>query len=238
MNFQKDINKIRLLIVEDDESLLYIVKESLELTGFYDTIYTASNGKEGLEIYHSCKLDMIIVDIELPIISGFGMVEKIRETDSIIPIIFATAKKTPRDFINGLKVGADSFIRKPYLPEEIHAQVQALIKRIKEITDEKPVEIIQLGNVTLNTKFRYLESLSNDKKIKLSEREFRILLMLYKKQGELIYKEDILKLYWNNCNFYTNRSLDVVMTKLRKSVCAENSVLIQTVRGEGYILIT
>lgn len=157
------MDMIKLLLVEDDDSLSFMLKGSLELLGKYE-IHTATNGIEGISVYNKIHPDIIVADVEMPQMSGFEMVKKIRETDVHTPIIFASARKNPKDLIDGLNLGADNFIRKPYLPEELNIQILVLLRRIKENqvtthTDHK----YTFGTSQLDTQIRSLE-LGNGKK--------------------------------------------------------------------------
>lgn len=233
------MNKIKLLFVEDDEALSFMVKGSLELKGTYE-IYTAENGKEGLEQYRKIYPDIIVADVEMREMSGFEMVKEIRTTDRHIPVIFASGLKSPTTLIEGLNLGADNFIRKPYLPEELHIQILALLRRVKEgqAGGSKEQYSYDFGNFRLNTQLRYLTLRENGNiQLKLTEREVDILKILLEKQGEVVKKEEILIPLWGNSDYFAARSLDVFMSKIRKYLEADNSVEIQTIRGEGLRLI-
>lgn len=230
---------IKLLLVEDDESLSFMLKGSLELTGDYE-VYTATNGKEGLEIYKKTHPTVLVADVEMPEMSGFEMVRQIRETDTHTPIIFASARKSPKDLIEGLYIGADNFIRKPYLPEELNFQIIALLRRVKGVRSPyaENKNRYTFGNYQIDIQSRSL-LLRNDENnpLALTEREMNILKILLEKKGELVTREEILVPLWGDNNFYTARSLDVFMTKIRKYLKEDDSAEIQTIRGGGYRLI-
>lgn len=142
---------IKLLLVEDDTNLSYIIQSALEdMIGDYE-VSIAHNGKEGLEAYHRDKPDVIVADIEMPIMDGYEMVRRIRETDQEIPILFSSARVSPKDVVKGYELGVNNYVKKPFLPEELDAHVHALL-RMKQGTTEK--EIVQqtftVGNYTLN----------------------------------------------------------------------------------------
>ncbi|MDR1056250.1 MAG: response regulator transcription factor [Prevotellaceae bacterium] len=226
------MNVIKLLLVEDDEAYSFILKGSLELTGFYE-VYTASNGEEGLEAYYKFMPEVIVSDIEMPLMNGMDMVKKIRQTDDKILILFTTARTSPKDLIDGLNLGVDTYIRKPFLPEELNAHIQALLKRSSQkFQDNKSKkEIYPLGNYLFNFNSRHLYW--KGEQINLTEREAKILLKLYQNKGEIVKRQDILIEFWGINDFYTSRSLDVFIRNLRRYIANDDSVEIQTIRNEG-----
>lgn len=229
------MNKIKLLLVEDDESLAFIIKGSLELTGHYD-VYTAVNGKEGVEAYGTFKPDVIVSDIEMPEMCGQELVSLIRQKDRQIPILLATARTSSQDVIQGYNLGADNYIKKPYLVEELDAQIQAILRRtlpIEQVTPDNS-DIYPIGLYKLHLKHRYLQL--NDKHTKLTEREVLILWMLYDQKGEIVKRDDILMQFWGGSNFYVSRSLDVFIRNLRKYLSDDPSIQIETIRGKGFKL--
>lgn len=233
-----NMKPIKLLFVEDDDALAFMVTGSLDLSGKYE-IHRAANGAEGLTLYNNIHPDIIVADVEMPEMSGFEMVRKIRETDTFTPIIFASARKSPKDFIEGLHVGADNFIRKPYLPEELEVQMTALLRRInKEVTEEAISSYKHsFGNYRLDTQARTLE-IKGGNSFLLTERETGILKILSDRKGEIVKRDEILTVFWGNSDFYTTRSLDVFIANIRKYLKEDGSVEIQTIRGEGFRLVT
>ena len=232
------MNKIKLLLVEDDESLAFIVKGSLELTRGYE-VFVASDGRKGLEAYISFSPDVIVSDIEMPEMSGEEFVSQIRQKDKKIPVLFATAKTSPQDLIRGYQFEIDNYIRKPYLCEELDAHIRGVLKRVGESSPiEKAVAVNQdtypLGLYLFHVKYRYLQL--GDKHIKLSVREVEILWMLYEEKGKLVRRTDILDKFWGKADFYTSRSLDVFIRNLRTYLKEDSSIEIITERGEGLIL--
>lgn len=230
------MNKIKLLLVEDDDSLAFIVKGSLELTGSYD-VFVASNGKEGLDAYQSFNPDVIVSDIEMPEMSGEEFVAQIRQFDKRIPFLFATAKISPQDLIRGYHFEIDNYIRKPYLSEELDAHIRGILKRLGDkFIEAEPVsrDIYPLGQYLFHVKHNYLQL--GDEHIKLSGRETEILWMMYEKKSELVKRADILNKYWGKTDYYSSRSLDVFMRNIRRYLERDPSVEIITQRGEGFIL--
>ena len=127
---------IKLLLVEDDANLSYIIQGGLEdMIGDYE-VCIAHNGEEGLEAYRKEKPDIIVADIEMPVMDGYEMVRRIRKTDKDIPILFSSARVSPKDVVKGYELGVDNYVKKPFLPEELDAHIRALLRR-------KPGEVVR-----------------------------------------------------------------------------------------------
>ena len=141
---------IKLLLVEDDASLAYIEKTGLEdIIGGY-TVTTATNGKEGLQAWQETKPDVIISDIDMPVMNGFEMVERIRETDGDVIIIFTSALTSPNDVKAGYRLGINNYVKKPFVPEELDAHIQALMKMRGGAKTQKETSHYRLGKYTLD----------------------------------------------------------------------------------------
>jgi len=227
------MGKIKLLLVEDDSLFAFVTKGSLELTGLYE-VCLASNGEEGLALYEQFRPDIIVSDIEMPVLNGLEMIRKIRKKDEDVSIIFATGRTSAQDVLDGYQLGVDNFIKKPFLPDELSAHIQAVMKRIGK-NKLKPIrETIYLGEYTFTVKTRTLYRESKSRK--LTERESRILRMLYEKKNNLIRRDELLNELWGRSDFYTSRSLDVFISKLRKYLSNDPSIRIETIRMEGLTL--
>jgi len=228
---------IKLLLIEDDVNLSYIMKSSLEnVIGGYE-VDTALNGKEGLEHYQSLTPDVIVSDIEMPVMNGFEMVKAIRQTDMDIPIILATGKVISKDVTAGFEAGTDYYIKKPYSPDELDVQIRALI-HLKDTGRVRSKNTIRtVGKYTFDPK-NFTLIYKDSEKTNLSFRESQILELLLQNKGEIVKREDILKTFWNEKmdHFYASRSLDVFITKLRKYLSKDSSVSIKNVKQVGLIL--
>lgn len=225
--------EIKLLLVEDDPDFCQVVKDSLELTGDYD-VYAAKNGIAGYEAYKTCMPDIVVSDVEMPEMSGLEMVKRIRQENPTIPIILASAKADPKDLAKGFKLNIDDYIKKPYLPGELDFHIKAILRRTNNV--KKPdIGVYSIGIYSFNPQRRILKW--GNEEIELTPRESQILEMLYKHKGAIVKREDILNEYWEINDFYTSRSLDVFINKLRKHLGNDTSIQIQTVRGEGLQLI-
>jgi len=216
------MEKIKLLFVEDDASFAFIVKGSLELYGTFQ-VQTASNGKEGLEAYSTFNPDVIVADIEMPVMDGMEMIAKIRKNDETIPILFASGHTNAKNVLDGYKLNADNFIKKPFLPEELGAHIQAVLKRSRIPSNTIPDNIF-LGDYVFNTDKQYL--LYKGVKKKLSVRGTKILYKLYENRGNVVRREDILNEFWGTNDFFTSRSLDVYINSLRRHLSHDPGVSI------------
>ncbi|MCL1937240.1 MAG: response regulator transcription factor [Candidatus Azobacteroides sp.] len=227
---------IKLLLIEDDLNLGYILKSSLEdVIGEYE-IEVASNGKEGLECMKSFTPDVIVSDIEMPVLNGLEMVKKIRQTNPDLPIVFATGKITPKDVMAGYEAGADNYIKKPFTPEELDAHVKALINIKNNSRLRLKNAIHKIGKYSFDPKNFTLIYNNSEKKI-LTARESQILELLWMHKGEIVKRKDILETFWNKMDpFFASRSLDVFITKLRGYLSKDASILIKNIKQAGLVL--
>ena len=226
------MKKIKLLFVEDDDSFAFVVKGSLELTGTYQ-VQTASNGEEGLDAYHSFNPDVIVADIEMPVMDGMKMIAQIRKKDEIIPILFATGYTNAKHVVDGYKLNVDNFIKKPFLPEELDAHIQAVLKRARTLATDN-TDNFYLGDYVFNIDKQYL--LHKDVKHKLSIRGTKILHKLYKNIGNVVRRDELLEELWGMNDFFTSRSLDVYINTLRKHLSLDPKIDIETIRSKGFVL--
>lgn len=227
------MEKIKLLFVEDDSSFAFVVTGSLELTGQYE-IYSATDGREGLDIFNSVSLDIIVSDIEMSGMDGMEMVKQIRKKNSEIPILFATGRTSAQDVLKGYELNVDNFIKKPYLPDELNAHIKAILKRVQRQQPSPSTQEVQIGKYKFNIDTHIL---SKDETRRLTQREAAILMKLYACKGEVVKREEILEELWGRNDFFTSRSLDVFINSLRKYLSEDISIELQTIRGEGLKLI-
>ena len=229
---------IKLLLVEDDANLSYIIQGGLEdMIGDYE-VTVAHNGKEGLEAYRKSKPDVIVADIEMPIMDGYEMVRRIRETDREIPILFSSARVSPKDVVKGYELGVDNYVKKPFMPEELDAHIHALLRIKKGITEKETAQMLTAGSYTLDPVQATLLHTSGSTQL-LTPRETGILELLFRKPGEVVRREVILDKFWNTeDDYFASRSLDVFVTKLRKLISKDETICIKTVKGIGLMLIS
>ncbi|MCR5238563.1 MAG: response regulator transcription factor [Prevotella sp.] len=229
---------VKLLLVEDDASLAYIEKTGLEdIIGGYD-VTTAANGKEGLQAWQQIHPDVIISDIDMPVMNGFEMVERIRETDGDVIIIFTSALTSPNDVKAGYRLGINNYVKKPFVPEELDAHIQALMKMRGGAKTQKETNHYKLGKYTLDADHATLRDDETDISQTITQREAQILQLLAENQNHVVRREAILSRFWNTeDDYFASRSLDVFVNKLRKLLSDEPRVQLKTVRGIGLQLL-
>jgi DNA-binding response OmpR family regulator len=225
---------IKLLLIEDDANLGYIIKSSLEeILGGYEVVI-ATNGEEGLLAFEEHTPDLIVSDIDMPVLNGIEMVRRIRQTNQEIPIVFASGKTSSKDVTLGYEVGVNNYIKKPFLPEELDAHIKALLQYSQARRYKPVLEIYKLGCFEFNPKLYFLSR--NGVKQNLTARESQLLEELCKRKGEVVPREDLLKKFWGIDDYFTSRSLDVFISKMRKYLSGDATVSIKNIKGVGLIL--
>lgn len=196
----------------------------------------AYNGKEGLETYRQIKPDVIVADIEMPVMDGYEMVRRIRMTDQETPIIFSSARVSPKDVVKGYELGVNNYVKKPFLPEELDAHIRALLRMKLGNAERDNSQALTVGCYTLNLAQATLRHTSGSSQL-LTPRETGILELLFRKPEEVVRREIILDKFWNTeDDYFASRSLDVFVTKLRKLLAQDESVTIKTVKGIGLMI--
>lgn len=230
---------IKVLLVEDDKNLCFILRSSLEqMIGGYQ-VTVATNGREGLEALEREAFDVVVSDVEMPVMDGKEMTHAIRERHPNLAIILITGLTTARDVINGYQSGADFYIKKPFLPEELDAHIQAILRMKRE---NRPAPIAEKEtNVTYTIgQYRFVPSgnqlLFGDERQNLTPKEARILEMLCRSKGEVVNRDEILTAIWETADFYSSRSLDVFITKLRKYLSKDPHITLKVLKGVGICL--
>ena len=225
---------IKLLLVEDDASLAYIEKTGLEdIIGGYE-VTTASNGKEGLQAWQEINPDVI----DMPVMNGFEMVERIRETDGDVIIIFTSALTSPNDVKAGYRLGINNYVKKPFVPEELDAHIQALMKMRGGAKTQKEVSHYKLGKYTLDAEHATLRNDETGIAQTITQREAQILQLLAENKNNVVRREAILSRFWNTeDDYFASRSLDVFVNKLRKLLADEPKITLKTIRGVGLQLL-
>ena len=221
---------ITVLLAEDEVSLAQIVKESLESRGFQ--VHLALDGEEALAIYHDKQPDILVLDVMMPKIDGFSLAQSIRNENSSVPILFLTAKSQVQDVVAGFESGGNDYLKKPFSMEELIVRIKALLNRLHQ---SPPSEAIPLGAYTFNYQKQCL--VFNNKTTNLTHREAALLYHLIQKRNTVLDRSFILNKLWGNDDFFSGRSMDVFITKLRKKLKDDPAISIINVRGIGYKLI-
>ena len=226
----------RILLVEDDQNFGSILKDYLILNDFEVTL--AKNGMEGFEKFKKETYDLCILDVMMPYKDGYTLAKEIREKNKEIPIIFLTAKSMKEDVLKGYKVGADDYLNKPFDSEVLLMKIRAIIlrKSAENKTDVLKFEF-EFGGFHLNSKLRFL-TYKNGEPVKLSPKENELLKMLVLHENDLMPRELALTKIWRDDNYFTSRSMDVYIAKLRKYLkVTESEVEILNIHGEGFRLV-
>lgn len=234
------MNKIRALLVEDESTLAMIIKDTLDTQGF--DINVARDGEDGLEKFFALKPQVLIADVMMPKMDGFKMVKKIRESDSLTPILFLTARSSTQDVIEGFHSGGDDYLKKPFSIQELVVRVRAIAARASRYS-QQPARTLQVGRYALDYDKQQL--VIDGETTELSYRETQILKLLAGKSlvsneanpfASVVETSFILKELWGDDTFFNARSLQVFITKLRHKLNKDPRIRIVNVRGVGYRL--
>lgn len=228
-------HKTRILLVEDDVNLGFLLVDYLESQDFDVKIY--NDGISGLKGFQLNHYDLCIIDIMLPKMDGFTLIEKIKEINKKVPIIILSARSMKEDKIKGFYIGVDDYITKPFDEEELLYRIKAILNRIKqnddkEILEEKKVFII--GTYEFDFELQVLSQ--GDSNIRLTNKEANILRILCQPKGRLVKREALMVEIWGDSDYFTGRSLDVFISKLRKYLKNDPNVRITSIQTVGYIL--
>jgi DNA-binding response OmpR family regulator len=221
----------KIFLVEDDLSFGSVLKSYLEINDF--SVIWVDDGKFALDRFRKDQFDLCILDVMLPNVDGFTIAENIRDINKDLPLIFLTAKKLKTDVLTGYGIGADDYITKPFDTDILLAKIKAIIGRNKD--SRSTGDILQVGRFTFNRKLR---TLSDDiEERKLSPKESQLLEMLAESPNSLLSRETALKTIWGSDDYFTARSMDVYITKLRKYLSSDSSIQIKNIHGAGFQMI-
>ncbi len=225
----------KILLVEDDPNFGTVLKDYLAMNDY--NVTHAKNGMEGFEKFKKDDFDLCILDVMMPYKDGFTLAKEIREKNEEIPIIFLTAKAMKEDVLKGYKVGADDYLNKPFDSEVLLMKIKAIIQRkaTDSIADSKQFEF-QINDFHLNSKLRFL-IFKDETPIKLSPKENELLRLLALHRNDLMPRELALTKIWRDDNYFTSRSMDVYIAKLRKYLSRDEGVEIINIHGEGFRLV-
>lgn len=225
----------KILLVEDDQNFGAILKDYLMLNDFDVTL--AKNGMEGFEKFKKDTYDLCILDVMMPYKDGYTLAKEIREKNKEVPIVFLTAKSMKEDVLKGYKVGADDYLNKPFDSEVLLMKIKAIIQRKTTDTKTDATKFeFQVGAFHLNSKLRFL-TFKDQESIKLSPKENELLKLLVLYENDLMPRELALTKIWRDDNYFTSRSMDVYIAKLRKYLKPDANVEILNIHGEGFRLV-
>jgi DNA-binding response OmpR family regulator len=224
--------KAKILLVEDDVNLGFVVADQLKTLGYH--VVLATDGSEGLKRFHEEIPHMCILDVMMPKKDGFSLARDIRKLDKDIPILFLTAKSDTADKLQGFESGGDDYLTKPFSTEEFQARVKALLKRVNISEEEELLSEIKIGSYLFDSENYRLSSAGFEKT--LTKKEAEILKLLCKYKNQVLSRDLLLNAVWGQDDYFVGRSLDVFITKLRKYLSEDESVQISNVHGIGFKL--
>ncbi len=227
------MSKVKLLVVEDDPNLGDILKEYLEMKGYEPTL--CRDGEEGWNKFKKGKFDLCLLDIMMPKKDGFTLAKEIKKVQDDLPILFLTAKNQKEDIIEGLKIGADDYITKPFSMEELLLRVNAILRRTLKSDEVAPLKVYNFGDLILHYDEQILEGPKG--KHKLTSKENELIRILASEMNKLVNRSHALKQIWGDDSYFNARSMDVYLSKIRKLLKDDPKVQIITVHGEGFKLI-
>lgn len=225
----------RILLVEDDVNLGFLLVDFLESNGFEVKLYR--DGQSALQGFRRTGADFCLIDIMLPGMDGFSLTGKIREMDGRVPVIILSARSLKEDKITGFRLGVDDYITKPFEEEELLYRIKAVLNRTKDnriIPDSEPKPAMigkyrfEPGNLTLSF---------DGKSQRITVKESKILWLLASSRDRIVTREEIMISVWGESDYYTGRSLDVFISKIRSYLKNDPRIKINTIPTVGYMLM-
>ena len=224
--------KIRILLAEDDENLGTLLREYLLAKNFEAD--WVMDGEKAFRLFEKNHYDLCILDVMMPIKDGFTLASEIHMVDSMMPVIFLTAKSMKEDILEGFTHGADDYITKPFSMEELIFRIEAILRRTKGTADARN-ECQFIGKYEFDPQKQVLKL--NDFVQNLTTKENDLLKLLCNNKNRILERNFALKAIWMDDNYFNARSMDVYITKLRKYLKEDSSVQIINVHGKGYKLV-
>jgi len=225
-------NNKNILLVEDDLNFGAVLNDFLKLHSY--NVILAKNGIEGLEKFKKNQFGLCILDVMLPFKDGFTLGKEIREIDKDVPLFFLTAKTLKDDVLKGYKIGADDYLTKPFDSDILLLKIKSIFKRKKLNATQENIEFeFQFADFKFNSKLRTLQ-FQSEPSVKLSPKENGLLRMLLNHLNDLMPRELALVKIWNDDNYFTSRSMDVYIAKIRKYLSKDARVEIENIHGEGF----
>lgn len=222
----------RILLVEDEKNFANVLRDYLGMNGYEVTL--AGNGVEGLDAFGKGVYQLCVLDIMMPRMDGFSLAAEIRRRDKQVPLIFLTARGMRDDILRGYRTGADDYIIKPFDSEVLLHKIRAILGRRNDSPSSAPAEHV-IGAFAFNARLRSLTG-PDGKITRLSPKEAALLNLLCHHCNDVLTREKALKQIWKDDNYFTARSMDVYIVKLRKYLSADPTLQISNVHGNGYTL--
>ena len=220
----------KILLVEDEKNFASVLKEYLKMNGF--EVELCANGEEGIQSFKPGVFDLCIIDIMMPKKDGFTLSAEIKALDKSVPFIFLTARSMREDMIKGYQLGADDYVIKPFDSEVLLLKIRAILNRNNRPAAEQEY-LHQIGSFHFNARLRSLKGMEE---VKLSPKESALLNLLCSHKNTVLTREVALKQIWKEDTYFTARSMDVYIVKLRRYLEADKTITIENIHGSGYSL--
>lgn len=227
------MSKAKLLVVEDDPNLGDILQEYLSMKGYHTIL--CRDGEEGWSKFKKDTYNLCILDIMMPKKDGFTLGKEIKKVEENLPIIYLTAKNLKDDVIQGLKIGADDYITKPFSMEELLLRITAILRRTQINVETAALKSYKFGNFVLHYDQQILEGPQG--KSKLTSKENELIRLLASELNKNVSRSQALKQIWGDDSYFNARSMDVYLSKVRKLLKEDPNVQIITLHGEGFKMV-
>lgn len=223
----------KILLVEDDQNFGDVLKSYLEMNDF--DVILATDGEAGLEAFKKDTYDLCITDVMMPKKDGFSLAKDIRLINKEMPIIFLTAKVLKEDVLEGFKLGGDDYITKPFNSEELLFRIKAVLRRAAK-PEENPENQREftIGDYHFDYALRILTYTPDGSTDKLSPKEAQLLRLFCFRINDVLQRSEALTKIWEDDNYFTARSMDVFITKIRKYLAKDPKIEIQNIHGNGF----
>lgn len=225
--------KQKILLLEDDSNLGTVLSEHLVMSGFEVTLRV--DGRAGLVAFRAEEYDLCLVDIMMPKMDGFEFAEEVRKLNPDLPLIFLTAKSMREDKIKGFRIGCDDYVTKPFSIEELMLRIEAVMRRVSSGKPGEEITLFEIGRYRFDCNRQILKIEDNERK--LTPKESDLLKLLCQNINKTVRREVALKRVWNDDSYFTGRSMDVFISKLRKYLKDDPEVEIMGIHGQGIRLV-
>lgn len=222
----------KILLVEDDPNLSFVIEDHLTLAGYL--VVACADGEQALHHFKNQSFDLCLVDVMMPRMDGFTLVEHMRKLNEFIPILFLTARSMEQDRLRGFEIGGDDYITKPFSVAELIFRVKVFLRRSGGEASS-PALHSKLGKYQLDE--TNLQILFENQKIQLTQMEADLLKMLMNYRNQLVKREEILVAIWGENDYFKGRSLDVFISRLRKYIKEDATLEIRNHHGVGFTLV-
>jgi two-component system, OmpR family, response regulator len=234
MTMDKPNGHKKILLLEDDPNLGLVIQDNLEMRG-YD-VELCTNGVAGREQFKKDKYDLCLVDVMMPKKDGFTFARELRAEGENVPIIFLTARSLKKDRIEGLQIGADDYVTKPFSMEELLLRIEAVLRRISPVPPAEEPEMIHLiGEFSFDGNNHLLTFKGKNQKLTTKESDLLRLLCIHK--NTILSRDVALKEVWHSDNYFASRSMDVYISRLRSYLKKGHNIEIVTIHGKGFKLV-